>query len=127
MYISDAQSALVDVPSLAEKRYMDKNGDRDIIGSKSRSHSLNIYEHSRAKELVERMKHTFEYKLNEYKGFDSYKGNIRSAYIQAPFMTLEDLLRKLPKSLGFDIEISRPFLPIKNRVFGDTTLFANGS
>ena len=119
MYISDAQSALIDVPSLAEKRYMEKNGDRDDIVSKSRSHSLNVYEQSRAKELVERMKHTFEYKLNEYKGFDSYKGNIRSAYIQAPFMTLEDLLRKLPESFSFDIEISMPILQIKNHVFSD--------
>ena len=60
MYISDAQSALIDVPSMAEKRYMEKNGDRDITGSKPRSHSLNVYEQSRAKSLVERMKHTFK-------------------------------------------------------------------
>ncbi|KAL9631552.1 MAG: hypothetical protein Q9164_005830, partial [Protoblastenia rupestris] len=95
---------------MAEKRYMENNGERGITGSKPRSHSLNIYEHSRARSLVERMKHTFEYKLNEYKGFDSYKGNIRSAYIQAPFMTLEDLFGKLPESLSFDIEIKYPML-----------------
>ncbi len=52
------------------------------------------------------MKHTFEFKLNESKGFDSYKGNIRSEYIQASFMTLEELFVKLPESVRFDIEIS---------------------
>ena len=117
MYISDAQSAPTDLPSMAEKRYLEKLGGRGITGSKPRSHSLDVYEESRARSLVERMKHTFEYKLNEYKGFDSYKGNIRSAYIQAPFTTLEDLSRKLPESFNMDIEISKPLLAIKNKVF----------
>ena len=53
------------------------------------------------------MKHTFEFKLNEAKGYESYKGNIRSEYIQASFATLEDLLTKLPESVRFDIEISK--------------------
>lgn len=55
------------------------------------------------------MKHTFEFKLNEFKGLDSYKGNIRSEYIQASFTTLEGLLVKLPESVRFDIEISESF------------------
>ncbi len=52
------------------------------------------------------MKHTFEFKLNEFKGFESYKGNIRSEYVQASFATLEELFVKLPESVSFDIEIS---------------------
>ena len=55
------------------------------------------------------MQHTFEFKLNESKGFDSYKGNIRSEYIQASFMTLEELFVKLAEFVRFDIEISESF------------------
>ena len=105
MYISEAQSTLQDLPSMAETRYLERCGGNGPT-QKQRSHSLNVYDQSRSKNLVERMKHTFEFKLNESKGYDSYKGNIRNEYIQASFMTLEDLLVKLPESASFDIEIS---------------------
>ena len=67
------------------------------------------------------MKHIFEYKMNEHKDFDSRKGNIRSAYVQAPFITLKDLSQNLPEPCSFDIEISKPFLPIKTKTFVDMT------
>lgn len=108
MYISKEQSTLADLPSLAEKRYVEKIGDQLDAAYRPRSRSLNIYEQSRVESLVERMKHTFEFKLNEPKGFSSYKGNIRNEYIQASFMTLEDLFVKLPESVRFAVEISEP-------------------
>ena len=92
---------------------MEKDSDGSTNSLRPRSYSVNAYEQPRAKELVERMKHTYEYKLNEHRGYDSYKGNIRSASIQAPFVTLEDLFEKLPKSTSFDIEISQSLAPIK--------------
>ncbi len=107
MYINDAQSTEEDLLSMAEKRYLNRSGDSVRDDSRQRSHSLSTYEQSRARSLVERMKHTFEYKLNESKGFNSYKGNIRSEYIRASFVTLEDLFVKLPESVSFDIEISK--------------------
>lgn len=106
MYISDAQSAEEDLPSRAEQRYLERNGNPIRNEHRQRSHSLGIYEQLRARGLIERMKHTFEFKLNEPKGFNSYKGNIRSEYIQASFATLDDLFTKLPASVKFDIEIS---------------------
>jgi len=55
------------------------------------------------------MKHTRDFKK---KGF---KGNSRGNHIQAPFATLEDLFKKLPKSTGFNIEMSRSkYLPCGN-------------
>lgn len=51
-------------------------------------------------DLSEKMKHTRDFKT---KGF---KGNTRGSHIQAPFATLEELFRKLPKSVGFNIEMS---------------------
>ena len=114
MYISNAQSTGEDLLSMAEKRYLERNGDPIRDECKQRSHSLSTYEQSRAKGLIERMKHTFEYKLNESKGFNSYKGNIRSEYIQASFVTLEDLFTRLPESVNFDIEISKSLSPLEH-------------
>jgi hypothetical protein len=122
MYISEAQSTLADLPSLAERRYLEKNGEKLVNGYRSRSYSLNVYEQSRAKSLVERMKHTFEFKLNEYKGYDSYKGNIRSECIQASFMTLEELFVKLPESVRFDIEISECLVSQRSKTRGNHKL-----
>lgn len=60
-------------------------------------------------ELNERIKHTRDFKK---KGF---KGNTRGSHIQAPFATLEELFRKLPESVGFNIEMSEfPRDPEKN-------------
>lgn len=109
MYISNAQSTETDLPSLAEKRYLERSNDSVRGKYRQRSHSLNNYEQSKTRILIERMKHTIEYKINEHKGFDSYKGNIRSENIQASFVILEDLFTKLPESIGFDIEVSESF------------------
>ena len=54
--------------------------------------------------MDERMKHTRDFKE---KGF---KGNTRGNFIQAPFATLEDLFRKLPENIGFNIEMKHPML-----------------
>lgn len=111
MYISNAQSK-EEVPSSTTKPRFLENSDLDKGEPRQRSHSLDTYRQPRAKELVERMKHTFEYKLNEPKAHNSYKGNVRGEYIQFPFATLEDLLTKLPQVMNFDIEISMfPFFP----------------
>lgn len=55
-------------------------------------------------ELDERMKHTRDFKA---KGF---KANSRGNFIQAPFATLEDLFKKVPESVGFNIEMKYPML-----------------
>ncbi|KAL2130529.1 hypothetical protein VTI74DRAFT_6270 [Chaetomium olivicolor] len=55
-------------------------------------------------DMEERMKHTRDFKA---KGF---KANSRGNFIQAPFATLEDLFRKLPPSVGFNIEMKYPML-----------------
>lgn len=54
--------------------------------------------------MDERMKHTKDFKK---KGF---KANSRGNFIQAPFATLEDLFRKLPEEIGFNIEMKYPML-----------------
>jgi glycerophosphodiester phosphodiesterase len=59
---------------------------------------------SKQQDMEERMKHTRDFKA---KGF---KANSRGNFIQAPFATLEDLVRKLPPSVGFNIELKYPML-----------------
>ncbi|KAL2265508.1 hypothetical protein VTJ83DRAFT_6608 [Remersonia thermophila] len=55
-------------------------------------------------EMEERMKHTRDFKA---KGF---KANSRGNFIQAPFATLEELFRKIPANVGFNIELKYPML-----------------
>lgn len=55
-------------------------------------------------DMAERMKHTRDFKN---KGF---KGNSRGNHIQAPFATLEELFKKLPVHVGFNIEMKYPML-----------------
>jgi glycerophosphodiester phosphodiesterase len=52
-------------------------------------------------EIRDRLKHTVDFKV---KGF---KPNTRGDFIQAPFATLEDVLTKLPESVGLNVEISK--------------------
>ncbi|KAG6010871.1 hypothetical protein E4U21_002539 [Claviceps maximensis] len=55
-------------------------------------------------EMEERMKHTKDFKEK------GYKANSRGNFIQAPFATLEDLFRKLPENIGFNMELKYPML-----------------
>ncbi|KAK7229034.1 hypothetical protein V2G26_001204 [Clonostachys chloroleuca] len=69
-----------------------------------RSQSMGYAGSGSSKEMDERMKHTRDFKE---KGF---KANSRGNFIQAPFATLEDLFRRLPEHIGFNIEMKYPML-----------------
>lgn len=66
----------------------------------TRPRSMSVGEELDVPNLSERMKHTRDFKK---KGF---KGNSRGDHIQAPFATLEELFKELPKSAGFNMELS---------------------
>lgn len=70
----------------------------------SRLRSMSMGGSSDSGDLDERMKHTRDFKK---KGF---KGNSRGNHIQAPFTTLEEMFRRLPKDTGFNIEMKYPML-----------------
>ena len=55
-------------------------------------------------DMSEKMKHTRDFKK---KGF---KGNSRGNHIQEPFATLQDMFKKLPQTVGFNIEMKYPML-----------------
>ncbi|KAL5347157.1 Glycerophosphocholine phosphodiesterase [Pseudogymnoascus australis] len=54
--------------------------------------------------MEERMKYTHDFKAH------GYKANSRGRFIQQPFTTLEELFRKLPANVGFNIELKYPML-----------------
>ena len=54
--------------------------------------------------MRDRMRHTRDFKA---KGF---KGNSRGDSIQSPFTTLEEMFKKLPQDVGFNIEMKYPML-----------------
>lgn len=110
IHVVEAQSTLAALPCMAETRYLERCGDRTHAGRRPRSYSLNVYEQSEAKSLAKRMEHTFECKVSKRKGLDAFKGNTRSEYIQASYMTLEKLFVELPESIRFSIEIKYPML-----------------
>lgn len=69
-----------------------------------RAQSLGAQIDARTTDMPERMKHTRDFKLK------GYKGNSRGNFIQAPFTTLQEMLCKLPASIGFNIEMKYPML-----------------
>ena len=71
---------------------------------KHRSMSLGDVPTKDEANMSERMKHTRDFKQ---KGF---KGNSRGNFIQAPFTTLEEMFKKLPETIGFNIEMKYPML-----------------
>ncbi|KAJ5312428.1 hypothetical protein PENANT_c027G00120 [Penicillium antarcticum] len=79
------------------------NGEILDIGPRQRSMSVGGSEYNPA-ELTDKIKHTRDFKK---KGF---KGNTRGEHIQAPFATLEELFKKIPKPVGFNIELKYPML-----------------
>ncbi|GAB7343062.1 hypothetical protein MBLNU457_1148t2 [Dothideomycetes sp. NU457] len=73
-------------------------------GRPHRSYSLGAPEDMPRGQLDDKMRHTRDYKK---KGF---KANTRGNFIQAPFTTLEEMFRKLPQSVSFNIEMKYPML-----------------
>ncbi|GAM82227.1 hypothetical protein ANO11243_002060 [Dothideomycetidae sp. 11243] len=69
-----------------------------------RSYSVGGAEEEMRVVMEDRMKHTRDFKQ---KGF---KANSRGNFIQAPFATLDDMFRKLPQNVGFNIEMKYPML-----------------
>ncbi|KAL4904912.1 hypothetical protein BDW74DRAFT_153771 [Aspergillus multicolor] len=69
-----------------------------------RTRSMSVGSSESHLDSQERMKHTRDIKK---KGF---KGNSRGSHIQAPFATLEELFKKLPQNVGFNMELKYPML-----------------
>ncbi|KAK0364214.1 Glycerophosphocholine phosphodiesterase [Friedmanniomyces endolithicus] len=69
-----------------------------------RSYSLDATVEDDRPDMRERMKHTRDFKK---KGF---KANLRGEFIQSRFTTLEEMFRRLPQDISFNIEMKYPML-----------------
>ncbi|KAI1106448.1 glycerophosphodiester phosphodiesterase GDE1, partial [Jackrogersella minutella] len=87
-----------------ERKKIDGNGN-GVKDSGSRQRSLSMDLAKGVKDnLDERMKYTLNFKKK------GYKANTRGNFVQAPFATLEELFKKVPESVGFNIEMKYPML-----------------
>lgn len=85
--------------------------ERDFVAGRPRSLSEGTVDENGAVDMIDRMKKTVAF---NYRGF---KGNVRGDFIQEPLTTLEEMLKSLPESLGFNIEISTlPSLMAQSRI-----------
>ncbi|KAI0907235.1 Glycerophosphoryl diester phosphodiesterase family-domain-containing protein [Ustulina deusta] len=88
-----------------------RNGDG---GLKQRSLSVDFSSDIKDTALEERMKYTLNYKKA------GYKANTRGNFVQAPFATLEELFKKIPEKVGFNIEMKYPMLLESEQHYMDT-------
>ena len=77
---------------------------KGVDARRHRSMSVGTTKKDESSEPSERMKHTRDFKE---KGF---KANSRGNFIKAPFTTLEEMFKKLPETIGFNIEMSTSLL-----------------
>ncbi|KAK9325496.1 GDPD-domain-containing protein [Lipomyces orientalis] len=92
-------------PRRVDTRGGTSNGvDTELLKSGRRPRSLSLEMEESDSEYSERLKFTRDFKK---KGF---KGNSRGLSIQAPFTTLEEVFKTLPKNVGFNIECKYPML-----------------
>ncbi|KAF2963924.1 hypothetical protein GQX73_g9645 [Xylaria multiplex] len=82
-------------------------------GLKQRSLSVD-FSNNKDTSLDERMKYTLNYKKS------GYKANTRGNFVQAPFATLEELFKKIPENVGFNIEMKYPMLLESEQHYMDT-------
>lgn len=77
----------------------------DPVSARERTRSVSLYGTDDDYSLMEqRMKFTRDYKMR------GFKANVRGHSIQAPFTTLEEVFKTLPKNVGFNIECKYPTL-----------------
>ena len=100
MHLGKLQSPKGNLSGMAEARYWEKTENHDQQ-PRPRSYSLDTFEDSRSRDLINRMKYTEEGVRNDI------KGNLRGHSIQEPATTLEQLLTELPETMAFNLEISK--------------------
>ena len=98
-HVGNAQSPRRVERGVADGNPTGRNGN--VVRPRSYSHDES--ENLRQEDFVNRMKTTLAYKVR------GFKGNTRGQFIQQSFTTLDEILRTLPDSLGFNIEISKIF------------------
>ncbi|KAL8750553.1 MAG: hypothetical protein Q9199_006987 [Rusavskia elegans] len=104
LHISDSRTPRASQPTSPVLKHQDPPKIKTADPRRNRSMSLGYSNHDGNPDMSERMKHTRDFKEK------GYKGNSRGNFIQAPFTTLEEMFKKLPQHVGFNIEMKYPML-----------------
>lgn len=114
LHINDGSNSRLPRESL-ERQQPGANGThKRESGPKQRSLSVDFSNKSKDRSLDERMKYTLNYKKA------GFKANTRGNFVQAPFATLEELFKKIPADVGFNIEMKYPMLLESEQHYMDT-------
>ncbi|KAI9716641.1 MAG: hypothetical protein M1812_005179 [Candelaria pacifica] len=104
LHVGDGRTPRVSRPASPVDMKEPKAQEYFRSSRRHRSLSLGGSDQDLAPDMSERMKHTRDFKAK------GYKANSRGSFIQAPFTTLEEMFKKLPHSVGFNIEMKYPML-----------------
>ncbi|GAP88639.1 putative glycerophosphodiester phosphodiesterase GDE1 [Rosellinia necatrix] len=100
--------------SVSRRQPLSDGASNGVAGPKPRSLSVDLSAKSKDTSLEERMKYTLNYKKT------GYKANTRGNFVQQPFATLEELFKKVPETVGFNIEMKYPMLLESEQHYMDT-------
>ncbi|KAI4255168.1 MAG: hypothetical protein L6R42_006873 [Xanthoria sp. 1 TBL-2021] len=104
LHINDSRTPRASRPTSPVLKHQDLPKIKTADPRRNRSMSLGYSNQDGDPDMSERMKHTRDFKEK------GYKGNSRGNFIQAPFTTLEEMFKKLPQHVGFNIEMKYPML-----------------
>ena len=104
LHVNDTRTPRDSRPASPTPKDTRNANTKGIDSRRIRSMSLDGPKNNDLFDMSEKMKHTRDFKK---KGF---KGNSRGNHIQEPFATLEGMFKKLPKTVGFNIEMKYPML-----------------
>ena len=103
LHVNDARTPRTSRP--ASPVQAESTRSREVkVSDPRRQRAMSLGSQEDAFDMNEKMKHTRDFKK---KGF---KGNSRGNHIQAPFATLEEMFKKVPNTVGFNIEMKYPML-----------------
>ncbi|KAL8994364.1 MAG: hypothetical protein Q9169_005651 [Polycauliona sp. 2 TL-2023] len=104
LHMNDGRTPRTSRPTSPVLKNHDLHKSKTADPRRHRSMSLGRSTKDGNPDMSERMKHTRDFKEK------GYKGNSRGNFIQAPFTTLEEMFKKLPQHVGFNIEMKYPML-----------------
>ena len=104
LHVNDSRTPRASRPTSPVLKQQDLAKIKTTDPRRNRSMSLGYSTKDGDPNMSERMKHTRDFKEK------GYKGNSRGNFIQAPFTTLEEMFKKLPQHVGFNIEMKYPML-----------------
>lgn len=101
LHLASSQTSRGEQAGMAAMNSLSRNTHHPKDTAKPRSRSLGAYDGGSSKDIMARMKLTDEFMHKPL------KGNVRGLAIQESFPTFQELFRRLPEHMAFNVEISK--------------------